>query len=226
MSDEEKKGETPIGPVEAFRGPKTLEARAVAVEGEVSLLGYSLVNDLARYYRPSDVFFLSLTGNLPSDLMSEKFAKAVVFASSISVREAPSHLGLLAKCCDSYPSARVGVVALSLTELARDILMRHGVWFLSKGAPPSVALASDELDAQAGASCLQAIGLDRAERLSLESAVLLALASFGIVTEEKIVAFFVWAKLPVALAETFLADERGIQSYPLGLPSFAYSETK
>jgi citrate synthase len=81
--------------------------------------GYAVEGDLAPHYRFSDVIYLSLTGELPTDAQSRTFERALILLSPISIAEAPSHAASLARVCDATHSAVIGTGAIALAEQAR-----------------------------------------------------------------------------------------------------------
>lgn len=105
--------------------PSTLTARVVSPGADPRIHGYAVESDLARHYRFSDVVFLSLTGELPTDEQSRTFERALILLSPITIAEAPSHAASLSRVCDASHSAVIGTGAIALAEQARFIV-RHG----------------------------------------------------------------------------------------------------
>jgi hypothetical protein len=99
--------------------PDKLTARVVQPGDDPRIHGYAVAADLAKHYRFSDVIFLSITGELPTEDQSAKFERALILLSPISVAEAPSHAASLARVCDGSNSAVIGTGAMALAEQAR-----------------------------------------------------------------------------------------------------------
>lgn len=106
-------------PFDQVSWPNTITARVVQPGEDPRIHGYAVSADLAKHYGFSDVVFLTLTGELPTDEQSAKFARALILLSAISVGEAPSHAASLARVCDGSDSAVIGTAAIALSEQAR-----------------------------------------------------------------------------------------------------------
>ncbi len=112
-------------PFDEHAWPAKLTARVVSPEPDPRIHGYAVRSDLARHYRFSDVVFLSLTGELPTEEQSSTFEQALILLAPISVAEAPSHAASLARVCDASHSAVLGTGAIALAEQAR-FMVRNG----------------------------------------------------------------------------------------------------
>jgi hypothetical protein len=99
--------------------PEQLTARVVDPGPPVRIHGYAVADDLARHRSVSDVTYLALTGELPSEEQSRVFARTMVVLSAITVAEAPAHAAVLARICDGTTSAIIGTAAIVLAEQAR-----------------------------------------------------------------------------------------------------------
>lgn len=179
--------------------PAKLTARVVSEGTDPRIHGYSVASDLARNYRFSDVVYLSLTGELPSDEQSRTFERALILLSPISIAEAPSHAASLARVCDGSNSAVIGTGAIALAEQARFVIAEHREFLaeLSRsGATPSTSLES----------------------------VLALLHECGIRREDQLEAVWVVARIAVVAAEGLATPPASFRDYPLNLPAVRYEE--
>lgn len=203
-------------PFDTVPWPTTLEARVV--EG-ARVHGYDAVDDLARHYRYSDVVFLSLTGELPSDAVSRAFELALTCLAPTSVAEAPAHAGVLARVCDGAPSAVVATSTIALAEQARVAVAE---WLEGRGDERAPDPAAARLRAAVAELGLGSARLDRAA--SLADACLAVFLACGLERADQLERAWVFARLPVVTAEAFASKAGAFRDYPLDVPPFAYSE--
>lgn len=133
--------------------PSKLTARVVSPGADPRIHGYAVQDDLARHYRFSDVIYLSLTGELPTDAQSRMFEQVLIRLSPISVGEAPSHAASLARVCDGSNSAVIGTGAMALAEQARFVVSEHRA---ARLADPALCAIFEDL---------RACGIDRDDQL-------------------------------------------------------------
>lgn len=218
------------GPVESVAWPEHLTARAV--DGP-RLFGYDVQEDLARHYRFSDVFLLSLTGELPDDARSRAFEIALAFASTMSVGRAPIHATVLARLCGCRPGSVLSIATMSLGEDAEactkelsELLAAVGKSASDVVLPESLRATSDE--ERQSVARLRALVNDLvvvpllASDPSLDVALVAVLRACGLETPFSLVAALVVGRLPSAIAEARLTKPTDFRSYPMNVPRFIY----
>jgi hypothetical protein len=222
------------GPLERGTFPAQLGARVVTPGERPRVHGYDVEGDLARHYRPSDLAFLSLTGELPAPEVGRAFAMALVFLAPLSVAHASVHAAVLARLCGATASATFGVAAIGLAEHARVFVEEHAPlleWlksptgalparFRSRGEADDAAL--DRLCAALGPTSLDLRGWK--ERPTREAALVMLLFACGIQRRERLEAALLIARLPTTLAEGLAERPANLANYPINLPRFSYHE--
>jgi hypothetical protein len=224
------------GPVEETSWPAELEARAVSPGDDPRIHGYSVEEDLAQNYGFAEAVLLSLTGELPTQQQGRAFELALLFLAPVSIAEAPTHAGTLARICGARSSAVVGVTALALVERGRQLLDQYSLviaWladparsfpatFRAKSAAERASVARLSAALAASSVELHVFGWDP-DRFS---AVLALLAYAGLTRREQLEPVFVLASLAPSLGEAFTRDVASLDAYPLLVPPFMYEEAE
>jgi hypothetical protein len=224
------------GPLDAVEWPTKLAARVVAPGPRPMLHGYDVEDDLARHYSFAETVLLALTGEPPSPERGRAFEVALVFASPITVGEAPANAAVVARACMASVSQTLGVAAVGLSEQTRALVQEHAAWIeaLSEASlaelPAHLRAATDEERASVerlrralgGTIDVPALALDPSRR----AALLAVLHACGVDTPARIECALVWARLPVAMAEALAATwgPAGAMQYPVPLPLTVYDE--
>lgn len=221
-------------PLDTFEWPAKLAAHVVSPGPRPALHGYDVEGDLARHYSFAEVILLALTGEPPSPERGRAFDVAVVFASPVTVAEAPTHAAVIARACTASASQMQGVTAIALAEQARVLVEEHRGWIESLSAalpaelPAHLRAATDDERASvarlrralAGTIDVPALALDP----SRPAALLATLHACGVTSPERIECALVWARLPVAMAEALATPPSRAMQYPLQLPAIVYEE--
>jgi hypothetical protein len=222
------------GPLESADFPETLTARVVTPGGCPRLHGYDVENDLARHYDPSDVLFLSLTGELPAPNVSRALAVVLTFLAPLSIAHASVHAASLARLCGTTTSSTIGVAAIVLAEQARSLLEEHAgllTWLETGGE--DLPLRFRSVDAEDVASCerlraaLAGVGFEVPELLldpTRCAALVSVLFRCGLSQRAQLEAAIVAARLPTAVAEALSEKVVDFANYPTNLPRYHYTE--
>ena len=222
------------GPVEDGHWPERIQARVVTPGPQPCVHGYDVESELARQCRFSDLVYLCLTGQLPTEECSLAFEISMMYLLPLSVVHAPAHAAVLARLSGANTSGVVGVAATALGEQARFILDELVVLLeaLDSGSSefPPVAYASTSEDAEAARRLSQAlrsfgIGIPRLDpRLTRMSAIVVVLHHCGLRRREQLEAVVALSRLPAVLAEGFAERPANFREYPINLPSYFYEE--
>ena len=188
-----------VTPFDKGAWPNRLTARVVSREPDARIHGYAVATDLASHYRFSDVVYLSLSGELPTDEQSQTFERALILLAPISIAEAPSHAASLARVCDGSNSAVIGTGAIALAEQARHALGEHRAF-------------------------LEALRAGSATPTTELETVFALLHSCGLQRDDQLEAVWVVARIAVVSAEGLSTPRASFREYPLNLPSFRYEE--
>jgi hypothetical protein len=223
------------GPLETHAFPATLSARVVTPGAHPRLHGYDVERDLALHYDPTELLFLSFTGELPAPNVAKALRVALTFLAPVSIAHASVHAASLARLCGSAGASIVGVAAIGLSEQARLMLAEHAEllsWLQSNtgGLPERYRATTDAerkssayLRAALAPCALQVPAL--AEEPTREAAILSVLFACGLVKREQLVAAIVTARLPSAVAEALSEKVVDFAHYPINLPHYRYEET-
>jgi hypothetical protein len=233
MSTERTDGPALAGPLEgkgAF--PDQLTARVVTPGARPRLHGYDVEDDLAKHYSPTDLAFLSLTGELPTAEVAAAFGVALVFLVPVSIAHASVHGASLARLCGATTSAVLGVTAIGLAEQARSLLAAHAEllsWLEKKdGALPEAFRARTSEDREAVDRLRAALavtgfgGLELEPCPSRDAALIMLLHAVGIRRGSQLEAAIVAARLPAAMAEALTGKVVNFNHYPINLPRYEY----
>jgi len=222
------------GPLESGNFPERLRARVVTPGEQPRLHGYDVEGDLAHHYRPAELTFLALTGELPSAEASAAFGVAMAFLAPISVAHASVHAAVLSQLCGAPARSSVGVAAIGLAEQAHREVEAHRAlltWLAdpNHALPEQFAAESPEDEAAVerlrAALAANAVRLPLLERsLSRTAALFAVLAHAGLRRAEQLEALLVLARLPSAIAEAFSEKPANFGAYPINLPVFEYEE--
>lgn len=219
-----------LGPIEAGTWPRELTAHAVDKGPARRLHGYDVEQDLAKFYRFTDVFYLSITGDLPDDARSRAFEIALVFSSSMSVGEAPVHASLLARLCGCRAGGVMSVASLSLGEHTDRVLERIGD-VLSQpigedGLPIDLRAKTDDERASVARLATLVRGVVEVPALAADAALDVALVAVlraaGLTTNFQLVAALSLGRMPSALAEASATKPADFGKYPIDTPHFEY----
>ncbi|MBN1607123.1 MAG: hypothetical protein JW940_10855 [Polyangiaceae bacterium] len=222
------------GPLERGTFPAHLSARVVTPGDRPRVHGYDVEGDLALYYPPSDLVFLSLTGELPTPEVSRAFAIALVFLAPVSVAHASVHAAVLARLCGAAAAASFGVAAIGIAEHARVWVEEHAPlleWLRSRiGSLPARFRSEGEGDDAAVSrlrAALEPTSLDLhglQHRPTRDAALVMVLFACGLKRRERLEAALLLARLPTALAEALAERPANLANYPIHLPRFIYHE--
>ena len=224
------------GPLEGGAAfPSRLTARVITPGERPLVHGYDVEGDLAHHYQPSDLLFLMLMGELPSEVVSRAFAVACMFLAPVSVAHASTHAAVVGRLCGSPASGAFGVAAIGAAEHARSLLDEHEElfgWLRSPRGPlPERFRAHDSANLSAVERLKRALeptGLEvpaLAERPSRDAALLMVLFALGFKRRERVEAAIMLARLPSGIAEALAERPTNFGNYPINLPRFAYTES-
>ena len=222
------------GPLDVAAFPDTLSASVVSPGARPRIHGYDVQADLARHYSPTDLLFLTLTGDLPSAEVSAALGVALSFVAPVSVAHAAVHATVLARVCGTTVASTIGVAATGLAEQARLLLDEHAEllsWLGTQGPTlPSAWIANDAAERAASARLNDAIaetGFALAELRqtpTLDAALLIVLHRCGLKERSQLETAIVTARLPCAMAEAMQVKVADFNAYPTNLPRYRYSE--
>jgi hypothetical protein len=221
------------GPVEAQPWPAQLDAHVVTPGPRPRVHGYDVEGELAAGGRLGEMALLALTGELPTREALAAVEVALQFAAAVSVAEAPVHATVLGRVSAAGPSGLVSIAAIGLAEQAREGLLALAAWPLQLAADagalaPEAALARGDDDRASVARLrllVEATGLGvpaLAGGVGRFAAIVSVLVAAGVRAPESIVALFVMARLPVAIAEASRVKQADFRSYPMNTPAFEY----
>lgn len=222
-----EKDETKVaGPIDSRDWPKHLTAHAVSETTSRRLHGYDVEQDLARFYRFSDVLYLSLAGELPGDRQSRAFEAVLMFASVMSVGSAPVHASVLARLCGCRTGGVLAVGALTMGEHVDALLQAVGDALDDEGPLPSELRAAtfkerDSVTRLAAATDGLSIPV-LAKDPSLDVALVAVLRAAGLTSTFQIVSALALGKMPAAIAEAAATKPADFHSYPMDTPHFEY----
>src|SRR5208283_1807484 len=107
------------GMLDAIEWPRQLKAAVIKPGAEPRLHGYAVETDLAVNYDPTDVLYLALTSELPTDDARRGLAVTMVFLSCVGIHEGPTHAAFLARLGNAPARAVLEVAAVALAERGR-----------------------------------------------------------------------------------------------------------
>lgn len=225
-------GATYVGPFDREPWPEQLEARVVSPGAAPRLHGYDVAGDLARHYTMSEVAWLALRGELPTEHERAAFDAALILLSPTHVAQAPAHAAILTRIAAAQPSATVGVAAVGLGELAR--CEREALTASAKAdADADSARAHAAADSATTDDTLawldermrtwfgEGHGLPPLPRARVACAHAL-LHRLGFSAPLHLELLSVWARLPAVLAEAALVPVGAVRSYPARAPDYRY----
>jgi hypothetical protein len=223
------------GPLESADFPEALTARVVTPGASPRLHGFDVEADLSRHYGPTDLLFLSLTGELPSPEAAGALRVALAFLSPVSVAHASVHAAVLARLCGTTSSSTIGVAAIGLAEQARVLLDAHAellLWLHEPSGEFPARFRSDDPGDRASVErlrvALASTGfLDSTLDLrpSRDAALLSVLFMCGLRRREQLEAAIVTSRLPSTIAEALSEKVVDFAHYPINLPRYRYEET-
>jgi hypothetical protein len=130
-------GERYVGPFDREPWPERLQAHVVSPAGAAPRMhGYDVAGDLARHYTMSEVAWLALRGELPTESQRAAFDTALILLAPTSVAQAPAHAAILSRIAGARPCATLGVAAVGLGELARSEREALAPWLAGLEPPP------------------------------------------------------------------------------------------
>ena len=209
--------------------PEQLVGKAVLPrDDDDELHGYRVLDDLARHYGYSDVIYLAIVGELPDERQSRLFQCAMCSFATLSVIEAPGHVGVLARICGGTLASAVGAGALAIADQTRQTLNHHGAvltWLASPTTDVPAEL-TNEADASWVRTLREAAGDSHLVRpeMSRDAARIALLFEAGLHSREQIEAAIISSRMCGLLAETLAAGPADLKLYPVKLPPFQYVE--
>ena len=216
------------GPLESRPWPTQLEAYAVTPGPSPRLQGYDVEGDLAKAPRFTDLLFLSVTGELPSESASRALEIAIAFLVPLSVAHAPIHATALAKMCGTRPSGLLAIAAATLAEdAARSFTLFRAALEDPAAALPAASLAASE-DDRASVGRLAALldGVIAVPRLAQDPsrsfALFAVLWACGLRTEIALTSVIALARIPSAIAEAAPRSPLSFDRYPINAPPVEY----
>ena len=227
-----------VGPFDREAFPERLAAHVVEPGAVARIHGYDVAGDLARHHGASELLWLALRGELPTDAERAALDVACVLLAPVHVGQAPAHAAYVARLAGAPAGATLAIAAVGLGELIRherETLAPWLAWLDSGGPVPACALAAaaaaaddDEaveaqrwLDGRMRAWFGPAGGLPREPltRLACAHALLHRLGLREPLAAETVALV---ARLPVVAAEAACARPGAIRSYPARLPDYQY----
>lgn len=229
-----KSKEVLVGPLDLAPFPETLSARVVTPGRRPRLHGYDVEGDLARHYDPTDILFLSLTGELPTTAASAALRVALTFLAPVSVAHASVHAAALARLCGTSCGSTIGIAAVGLAEQARVLLEEHAellAWLTTGDSAFPRRYTSADPDEHAATArlrdALSSTGLSVPELLespTQAAALLCVLFRCGLTQAPQLAAAIVTARLPSTVAEAMTAKVADFNQYPINLPRYEYED--
>ncbi|MEP6863810.1 MAG: hypothetical protein ABJE66_24500 [Deltaproteobacteria bacterium] len=210
--------------------PTQLVAKAIARDpADHRMHGYAVLGDLARNYPFSDLTYLALSGELPTEDQSRAFALALFAFAPTTIAEAPAHVAHLGRIAGGRFDAATGAGFMTAANHAHAIVADQMV-LLAWLAAPTGSLperATDSADAPWLATLLTALaGSVTSVRagMSRNAARIALLFDAGLRDPERITAAIAFASSLGMLAEALVTGPADLRSYPVKLPPFHYVE--
>jgi len=204
--------------------PDKLVARAIAPgDADDRMHGYAVLGDIARHYRYSDLVYLAITGELPSERASALFHVALCSFATMSVGEAPVHVGVVARITGG---AALGAGLVVLADHARYLVDAHAslVACLRDGsALPAEHASAGDADYVRNLRDAAASQLVRPE-MTRDAARIALLYEAGVREPDRMEAAIVSSRMLSVAAETLATGSSALGSYPILLPPFHYVE--
>lgn len=222
------------GPFEQWPSPRYLRAAAVEPGPQPRLHGYEFQTDLAQHYSLGEVMLLGLTGAVPEAAAGRAFERALTFAASCPVNEAPTHAAMLARSVGAPVQSALSSGFVVVCEAAAAMVSAHAAvlaWLACEDAsaeiPPSARATTDD-DAAATAR-LNALMHDPSlhafvvpDTLTPNAAVLTVLWRCGLRSEGSLIAALAWAKTISIAAEAIVPPTGSLLDYAATTPDFNY----
>jgi hypothetical protein len=209
--------------------PTQLVAKAIARDpSDHRMHGYAVLGDLARNYPFSDLTYLALAGELPTDAQSRAFAVALFAFAPTTVAEAPAHVAHLGRIAGGRFDAAAGAGFVTAANQAHAIVADHAD-LLAWLAAPTASLpdsATHSADAPWLATLLGVLGPRTSVCLGMSrnAARIALLFDAGLRDPERITAAITFASSLGMLAEALVTGPADLRSYPVKLPPFHYVE--
>lgn len=221
------------GPIDDTPWSTVLVARAVDRRSEDDRLhGYAMLGDLALHYRYGDALYLATTGELPDERASILFDVALFAFGSITVNEAPCHVGVLSRICGGTIASSLGAGLVSVADQARTIIESQAAlieWLRNptEVVPVQACDANDGEWVRALRDCARDRGaepkLPRAE-MSRAAAVIALFYEAGLASVEQIQVAMIASRMCGLAAEVMATSPKDLKDYPAKLPAFHYVE--
>jgi hypothetical protein len=211
--------------------PEQLIARAVLPgDADDRLHGYSVLGDIARHYRYSDLVYLTVVGELPDARASGLFHIALCSLATIAVNEAPAHIGVLSRICGGTFAAAFGAGALAAADDARHKLDAHVgllAWLSDPNDVVPDEFTSTEVEHREWVRTLRGLIKDASlvrSEMTRDAARIALLFEAGLRNRDAIEAAMVVARVCGLAPEILATGPQDIGSYPVTLPPFQYVE--
>jgi hypothetical protein len=210
--------------------PAQLVAKAIARDpSDHRMFGYAVLGDLARNYPFSDLTYLALTGELPTEDESRAFALALFAFAPTTVAEAPAHVAHLGRIAGGRFDSAAGAGFVTAANHAHAIVADQAD-LLAWLAAPTEALperAMNAADAPWLATLLASLGGAHTSvrvGMSRNAARVALLFDAGLRDPERITAAIAFASSLGMLAEALVTGPADLRAYPVKLPPFHYVE--
>ena len=204
--------------------PDKLVARAIAPgDTDDRMHGYAVLGDVARHYSYSDLVYLAIIGELPDPHASALFHVALCSLATMSVGEAPVHVGVVARITGG---AALGAGLVVLADHARYLVESHASLLacLAAGSPLPAEHAST-CDADYVRNLRDAAGSKLARpEMTRDAARIALLYEAGVRDPDRLEAAIVASRMLSVAAETLATGPNALGSYPMTLPPFHYVE--
>jgi hypothetical protein len=219
------------GMLDSVAWPDRLRATAIDPREAPRLHGYAVETDLAPNYDPTDMLYLALTGELPTDAARRGLAVAMAFLGCVGIHEGPTHAAFLARLCNAPARAVLEVAAVALAErgqFAVDDLAEFLVWLERPSpVPPSRYRATDPSHADSLAHLRAALPPELAvpaleHPLTRAAGVAAVLHACGLRHRDQIEVVWTLAALGPTFAEAMTAPPLAFRDYPMDTPRFRY----
>ncbi len=221
------------GALDDTQWPERLVAKAIEPGGEDDRLhGYAVVGDLAKHYELSEVLYLAITGELPTDAAAQLFRVALTAWSAMGVNEAPTHIALLSRICGGAMASALGAGLIAAADQARFIVESNSelvAWLRTgtgTGALPAACTSSvaDDAGYVRGLRAAAPHSALLRDDMTRDGARVALLFEAGVQDASRMEAAIVAARVSGLAAEALLASPRDLGSYPVKLPPFHYVE--